>query len=747
MSGFDYSKWDRLEISDDETTFHPNLDTGLNIRVNRITRDRKEEEIESEKKKLMEKGEKDKAEKLESKRPLHVNNVCHVAEERTIIQSSDGSRKDKLKKGEESFSVDDYTLFKTDNKAILDKFANADWETSEGLCKEWPSWLWDIQSHLLEPCGRFSALHRGEVAWKKENKRQRSAEAFGSIRLFSDSLPRTSPLVAFMSDFADFLAAAGLDLVFDPTTSPSAPTASLLAEMPGMGVGEVAGEPILGDSASIEPGTPAFALDLEFSGRRGADRDGDLHNELRRRVVPPRSQGGGQGTFARDRLVAAQRPQRTGSNLAAYYHFVGVYFVDDRNGGEGMGATWSDSERCLQAAAVGDTQELQRLHAHGVDVNASDSRGKTTAMEAAAGGRQDCLSLIIRYGADLNASDNRGWTAAMHAAFRGELGCLQLLIENGAKVECEDFLGTTPLMRHALRPGDWKLHIAVVHVVAGSIEESKRWAMPEGARGILIFQLCCDARSRRRVWAYGVGNWPAACEESLWRRALELPLLGRHARLLPGIERSRPSGEIGLLTTQSGKILIQWYGHILMDDYANSYFMLAALDAEMKGDRKEMEKLARQGQIISQIHQLAEPMRRPARDLVPRFFEKFRNDASRMAFQEGVDHFKKHLIQRAIVKKQEEAEEAKKAPPAEVAEEDMEPVSLVEAMYSMEKEERMGPGGLDPVEVFESLPVELQECFKTGDVEKLKEVAQTMEPKDFEHHFQRCIDAGLWSRG
>ncbi|CAE7826179.1 cdc37 [Symbiodinium sp. KB8] len=715
MSGFDYSKWDRLEISDDETTFHPNLDTGLNIRVNRITRDRKEEEIESEKKKLMEKGEKDKAEKLESKRPLHVNNVCHVAEERTIIQSSDGSRKDKLKKGEESFSVDDYTLFKTDNKAILDKFANADWETSEGLCKEWPSWLWDIQSHLLEPCGRFSALHRGEVAWKKENKRQRSAEAFGSIRLFSDSLPRTSPLVAFMSDFADFLAAAGLDLVFDPTTSPSAPTASLLAEMPGMGVGEVAGEPILGDSASIEPGTPAFALDLEFSGRRGADRDGDLHNELRRRVVPPRSQGGGQGTFARDRLVAAQRPQRTGSNLAAYYHFVGVYFVDDRNGGEGMGATWSDSERCLQAAAVGDTQELQRLHAHGVDVNASDSRGKTTAMEAAAGGRQDCLSLIIRYGADLNASDNRGWTAAMHAAFRGELGCLQLLIENGAKVECEDFLGTTPLMRAAISG-----HVKCVRLLLEHGANPRKRDKHLGIEAV--------GHARRPEFAGKVED------------SVSPEVRGSSSGLRKACPAVAGNREISAFRGN-------WYGHILMDDYANSYFMLAALDAEMKGDRKEMEKLARQGQIISQIHQLAEPMRRPARDLVPRFFEKFRNDASRMAFQEGVDHFKKHLIQRAIVKKQEEAEEAKKAPPAEVAEEDMEPVSLVEAMYSMEKEERMGPGGLDPVEVFESLPVELQECFKTGDVEKLKEVAQTMEPKDFEHHFQRCIDAGLWSRG
>ncbi|CAK8996338.1 unnamed protein product [Durusdinium trenchii] len=173
--------------------------------------------------------------------------------------------------------------------------------------------------------------------------------------------------------------------------------------------------------------------------------------------------------------------------------------------------------------------------------------------------------------------------------------------------------------------------------------------------------------------------------------------------------------------------------------------MLSALDAEMRGDRKEMEKLARQGQIISQIHQLAEPMRRPPRDLVPRFFEKFQGDASRLAFQEGVEHFKKHLIQRAIVKKQEEEAEAANKPEAEM-EEEMQPVSLVEAMYSMSKEERMGPGGLDPVEVFESLPAELQECFKSGDVEMLKQVAQQMEPKEFEHHFQRCIDAGLWSK-
>jgi cell division cycle protein 37 len=185
------------------------------------------------------------------------------------------------------------------------------------------------------------------------------------------------------------------------------------------------------------------------------------------------------------------------------------------------------------------------------------------------------------------------------------------------------------------------------------------------------------------------------------------------------------------------------HGDVLMDDYANSYYMLTALDEEMKGNKKMCKKLCTQGQIISQIHQLAEPMKRPPRDLVPRFFEKFERDSSKAAFQEGVDHFAAQLAKRAIAKKEEQAKEE-----AEAAEqEELQPVSLVEAMYEMSKEERMGPGGLDPVEVFETLPTSMQDCFKSGDVAMLKKVASAMDPKEFEGHFKRCIDCGLWSSG
>jgi len=319
---FDYAKWDRLEISDDEDTHHPNLDKNLNIRVNRITRDRKEEEIDTEKAVLEEKGEFEKAAKLESKRPLHQGNICHVAEERTIINRATGTS-DRTSKDGESFQVDEYSLFKDDNKKVLDDFTNADWELSNEMCIK--------------------------------------------------------------------------------------------------------------------------------------------------------------------------------------------------------------------------------------------------------------------------------------------------------------------------------------------------------------------------------------------------------------------------------------YGHILMADYANSYFMLTALEAEMAGKKALVKKLTAQGQIISQIHQLAEPMKRPPRDLVPRFFEKFENPASRAAFQEGVDHFAAQLAKRAIVKKEEQAKEEEEEAAA-AAQEDAQPVPLIEAMYEMSKEDRMGPGGLDPVEVFEGLPEVLQNCFKSGDVDMLKQVAQEMDPKEFDGHFKKCVDAGLWSK-
>merc|ERR1719201_1869736 len=122
-----------------------------------------------------------------------------------------------------------------------------------------------------------------------------------------------------------------------------------------------------------------------------------------------------------------------------------------------------------------------------------------------------------------------------------------------------------------------------------------------------------------------------------------------------------------------------------MDDYTNSYFLLGALDAEMKGDKALVKKLARQGQIVSQIHQLAKPMNRPPRDLVHRFFDRFDTGEARGAFQEGVDHFLKQIKKRAVDKRKEMEKEMAEEEAEE--EEQMEAKPLVEAMYEMSEEE------------------------------------------------------------
>ena len=61
-----------------------------------------------------------------------------------------------------------------------------------------------------------------------------------------------------------------------------------------------------------------------------------------------------------------------------------------------------------------------------------------------------------------------------------------------------------------------------------------------------------------------------------------------------------------------------------------------------------------------------------------------------------------------------------------------------------EKQKRLGPGGLDPVEVFESLPAELQSCFESQNIELLQETLLKMKREDAEYHMDRCVKSGLW---
>jgi cell division cycle protein 37 len=200
---------------------------------------------------------------------------------------------------------------------------------------------------------------------------------------------------------------------------------------------------------------------------------------------------------------------------------------------------------------------------------------------------------------------------------------------------------------------------------------------------------------------------------------------------------------------ESRNMLIKEGDILLMHRYADSYFMLEALNEELQGNRERVRKLCHQSQIISNIHRLAQPLRRPPRDLVPAFFEKFESETGRVVFQQEVDNFVDQIAKRAVQKKAEQAKDVEKQQMVAAAEAqgNLKKERLVDAMYTMSKEERLGPGGLDPVEVFESLPEALQCAFKAGDIEMLQEVAMGMDEEEFDQHLQKCIDSGLWKDG
>lgn len=54
----------------------------------------------------------------------------------------------------------------------------------------------------------------------------------------------------------------------------------------------------------------------------------------------------------------------------------------------------------------------------------------------------------------------------------------------------------------------------------------------------------------------------------------------------------------------------------------------------------------------------------------------------------------------------------------------------VGACFRLRSQERMGPGGLDPVEIFGTLPEEMQVAFQTKDTPMLKKALLAMTAED-----------------
>ncbi|KAH8275024.1 hypothetical protein KR018_011321 [Drosophila ironensis] len=171
------------------------------------------------------------------------------------------------------------------------------------------------------------------------------------------------------------------------------------------------------------------------------------------------------------------------------------------------------------------------------------------------------------------------------------------------------------------------------------------------------------------------------------------------------------------------KRFLQEHLELVGEETAN-YLVIWSINLEMEEKHDLMAHVAHQCICMQYILELAKQLDVDPRACVSSFFSKIQHclPEYRAQFESEIEGFKSRIKKRAQEK-------------------------IAEAMAQAEEEERkerMGPGGLDPADVFESLPDELKACFESRDVEQLQKTIAAMPVDVAKYHMKRCVDSGLW---
>jgi cell division cycle protein 37 len=158
---------------------------------------------------------------------------------------------------------------------------------------------------------------------------------------------------------------------------------------------------------------------------------------------------------------------------------------------------------------------------------------------------------------------------------------------------------------------------------------------------------------------------------------------------------------------------------VLLHEHAQSYMLLSSLEDEMNKKHERCKLVCRQSQILAHIQELGNSMHRDPRDVVLPFFKRIEEKSYYESFLGAVEDFRKRIQERAIVKRKEMDEENR-------------------------REMQLGPGGLDPMEVLESLPTEVKRAFESQDIEGLQSALASLDPEVAKDVMDRCVKSGLW---
>ncbi|KAK3099538.1 hypothetical protein FSP39_005996 [Pinctada imbricata] len=162
---------------------------------------------------------------------------------------------------------------------------------------------------------------------------------------------------------------------------------------------------------------------------------------------------------------------------------------------------------------------------------------------------------------------------------------------------------------------------------------------------------------------------------------------------------------------------------LVCEETAN-YLVIWCIDLEMEEKHELMGHVAHQTIVMNFILELSKQMEVDPRSCVRPFFSRIKIGEKQYmeAFNSELDAYKERIKNRAKEKLQRAIEEYEEE----------------------ERQKRLGPGGLDPVEVFESLPQILKDCFESKDIALLQKTIAEMPEDEARYHMKRCVDSGMW---
>jgi cytohesin len=120
-------------------------------------------------------------------------------------------------------------------------------------------------------------------------------------------------------------------------------------------------------------------------------------------------------------------------------------------GADVNGLGYESGNAVILASFKAQTEKLERLIAHGADVNRPAADDGRTALHVAAGwgykGERSLtvIRLLLASGADVNARDQRQQTPLHWAAHEGNKDAAELLVQNGADRSLRDCDGKAPV--------------------------------------------------------------------------------------------------------------------------------------------------------------------------------------------------------------------------------------------------------------------------------------------------------------